>query len=95
MDNELFEQAFDGELRAEDIQALREALQKRMVQLQAAQQRGELVDADWTDASRLSELLSVLREEELIAEFVEDGLTASLRRAEMLKQLGEGDEAEG
>ncbi len=94
-DDEVFDEVFEDELRAEDVQALREALERRIAQLGKLRAEGQLVDADWTDAQRLAEQLAVLREEELIAEFVEDGLRATLQRAEMMKELGEGDEAPG
>ncbi|NUP99957.1 MAG: hypothetical protein HUU35_08890 [Armatimonadetes bacterium] len=87
--DELFDAIFDGELRSEQVTDLREALERRVAQVQAARARGELVDADWADIETLSRQLAVLREEEIIARFIEDGLAASLRREEILRRLGE------
>jgi len=94
-DGQGLDELFGDELTAEEIQALREALQRRIDQVRKLQAEGQLVDADWTDDVRLAEQLAVLRQEELIAEFVEDGLIATVRRAEMLSDLGEGDETAG
>lgn len=91
-DDELFEAAFEGELTADRVRDLREALQRRLAQIRAARERGELIDADWADLEALERKLAVLREEELIAGFVEDGLEATVRRAEILRRLGEGEQ---
>lgn len=93
--DDLFDEACAGELRADEVQALREALEQRIAQIRRLRAAGQLVDADWTDEERLAAQLAVLREEELIAEFVEDGLQATVRRAEMLSELGEGDDPPG
>jgi hypothetical protein len=94
-DGQGLDELFGDELTAEEIQALREALERRIAQIGKQRAAGQLVDADWTDEARLAEQLAVLRQEELIADFVEDGIIATVRRAEMLSELGEGDETAG
>lgn len=89
--DELFELVFTGELRADELATLREALERRIAGLRRARSRGDLVDAD---ILALEEQVAVLREEERIAEFVEQSLAASLRREEILAALGELAEGE-
>ncbi|MBI2300624.1 MAG: hypothetical protein HYU66_17080 [Armatimonadetes bacterium] len=87
--DEMFEQVYEGELRAEEMTDLREALERRLEGLRREQQPGE--DAD-EHLEAMAHQLAVLREEELVAEFIERALSASLSREEILKRLGERED---
>ncbi len=90
----IFEAVCDGELRAEEVRDLRAALAHRISRLRDAQAAGDALPAG-VDLALLDQQLAVLREEEMIAQFVEEGLTAGLRRAEILAQLREIEDLAG
>ncbi|MCC7493054.1 MAG: hypothetical protein IT204_11920 [Fimbriimonadaceae bacterium] len=87
--DELVTAVFDGELTAAEVRDLRRALEQRVARTAVARQRGEPVDAQWTDSAELREQLAVLREEEAIAGFIEQALAASWARQQILDRLAE------
>jgi len=86
---EIIEQLFEGELTAEEIRQLRQALETR-----AAQQAEEIAEGKVDPAApeirlrqeTLQAQLATLREEEIIAAFVEQSLQASLTKEEILRR---------
>lgn len=95
LDDEMFADLFEGELTAEEVSDLRRALVARLAALQRARERGEPIVVDSEEIDNLRRALSILQEEELIAQFVEAGLQASVRRRRILDALGEGEEEGG
>lgn len=87
--DELFDLLCESELRAGELTELRRALEARLEGIRRARRDGELVPADLAE---LRQHLQVLREEELIAEFIERGLKASKKREEILAELGQRDD---
>lgn len=80
---------FDGELTADDAEALVAALIARQERIEAACRRGEAAPEHREELSAIDAYLEVLREEAHIARFVEDALSATLRRRSVLAQAGE------
>jgi hypothetical protein len=82
----LIEQWFEGELTSKELRQLREALETRLEQ-QAEEIAAGLVDPDSPEArlrrETLQQQLEVLREEELIAQFMEEVLRMYLTREEL------------
>jgi len=91
---QILEAVCDGELRADEVRDLRAALEQRLARFRAAQAGGEALPAG-VDLTLCEQQLAVLREEEAIAQFVEEGLIAGLRRAEILAQLREIEDLAG
>jgi hypothetical protein len=89
---ELIEQWFEGELTAQELRELREALETRLDQ-QAEEIAEGLVDPDSPEMrlrqETLQAQLETLRQEEFIARFVEESLRALLTEEEILGQWEE------
>jgi hypothetical protein len=88
MDDEdrLFEELFTDELRHEQVQDMRDALEKRL----AAAREGKL-ELSAEERAELERHLTILRQEEAIADFVEESLRAAVRRRQMLDSIDEGE----
>lgn len=83
----LFEDLFGEELRADDLRLLRHALTTRLGQLRAAHARGEATAEQVAELEQAAEKLTALREEEIIAAFVEEGVETTIRRQRLLDLL--------
>ncbi|HIE53064.1 MAG TPA: hypothetical protein EYP85_15035 [Armatimonadetes bacterium] len=86
----LMRELFPGELTAAEWRMLREALTTRLDRLREQTQE-EKVDPEWVrqELAILREQIAALREEELIAEFVEMALRATLAQEELRRGLEE------
>jgi hypothetical protein len=94
--DELYDLVFEGELGSAQLSDLIDALERRAAGLEQARRRGDVTAGQAAELDEVAEQLGVLREEVLVAEFIERGLAASLRREQILAALAEqlGGEAE-
>ena len=75
---DLFEQLFAGELPASRVKELREAVRLRLEGLRRARETGQLPPTAEAELAELEQVLAVLDDEVVIAEFVESSLTVQL-----------------
>ena len=88
-EDELFDDLFADEVRHEQVADMRDALEKRL----AAARAGKLpLSAE--EMAELERNLTILRQEEVIAEFVEESLRQAVLRRQLLDALNEGEGGE-
>lgn len=87
MDDELFADLFPDELRTEQVQDMVDALERRL----AAVESGALTISP-DERAEMEGHLRLLRQEVVIAEFVEENLAQALLRRQILDALNESDE---
>ncbi len=82
--------------RAEKWRQWRRALEERLHRLEEMQRRGEPLPESTTDLEELRRYVAILREEEIIAQFVEDQIRFVLAKAMIRDQTaGEAEELRG
>ena len=87
MEDELFEDLFPDELRCEQVQDMVAALERRLAAVECGALR-----VSPEERTEMETHLRLLRQEVVIAEFVEDNLAQALVRRQLLDALGESDD---
>jgi len=87
MDDELFQDLFPDELRTDQVQDMVAALERRL----AAAESGDL-PASPEERDEMRQHIKLLRQEVVIAEFVEENLAQALVRRQILEALDESED---